>query len=261
MLSSDITERLKKLAGARGPLLIATDLDGTLAPIVRQASTARVPAPTLAVLERLSRAARVAIITGRDLNTARRMVPCEGVVVVGSHGLEATLEHPLLPEVDRIGLDAALEQVEQQVISSVPSAYLHVERKAISTAFHYRQRPELEEPLRRALNGLPPGLRLREGRMVLEVLPDTKGGKDLALRALCGHFRAKSLMVMGDDLTDVGMFRAAIALRGENVHVVLAGVSGETETPREIQDLSDIFLSSTVEAQEALETVARALGV
>lgn len=261
MLNSDTIEVLRKLASARGPLLVATDLDGTLAPIVKQASSARVPAATLAVLERLSTAARVAVITGRDLNTARRMVSCDGVVVVGSHGLEASLEHPLLPEVDRIGLDAALEQVEQQVISLVPSAYLHVERKAISTAFHYRQRPELEEPLRKALSNLPPGLRLREGRMVLEVLPDARGGKDLALRALCSHFRAKSLMVMGDDLTDVGMFRAANALRAEGVYVVLVGVSGEGETPNEIRELSDIFLSSPTEALEALETVARALGV
>jgi len=260
MLTSDTLEKLKKLAAARGPLLVATDLDGTLSPIVRQAAAARVPAQTLIVLERLATMARVAVITGRDLNTARRMVPCDGVVVVGSHGLEASLEHPLLPDVDRIGLDAALEQVEQRVISAVPGAYLHVERKAISTAFHFRQRPELEEPLRKALSDLPPGLRLREGRMVLEVLPNARGGKDLALRALCSHFRAKSLLVMGDDLTDVGMFKAAVALRDDGLYVLLAGVSGDGETPKEIQDLSDVFLNSTTEALEALETVTKALG-
>ncbi len=261
MLSLAAIEQLRTLANARGPLLIATDLDGTLAPIVAHAADARVPAATLAVLDRLANAAKVAVITGRDLNTARRMVPCEGVVVIGSHGLEATFANELLPAVDRLRLGAALERVEQKVISAVPSAYLHVERKAISTAFHYRQTPELEHQLRNALETLPDGLRIREGRMVLEVLPDARGGKDLALAALMKHFKARSLLVMGDDATDAAMFRTALTLAPDGVHVLLAGVSGGAETPAEIAELSDVLLRGTDEALEALETIARALGV
>jgi trehalose 6-phosphate phosphatase len=260
MLSLAAIEQLRSLAAARGPLLIATDLDGTLAPIVTQASDARVPAQTLAVLDRLATVARVAVITGRDLNTARRMVPVEGVVVVGSHGLEASIETDLLPGVDRIALGSALERVEQRVISAVPSAFLQVERKAISTAFHYRKTPDLEGPLRAALGDLPPGLRLREGRMVLEVLPDARGGKDRALEALARQLRVHSLLVMGDDDTDAAMFQAALRLAPGGVHVLIAGVSSGDETPREIADLADVLLRSTDEVREALETVARALG-
>jgi trehalose 6-phosphate phosphatase len=261
MLTLAAIEQVRALANARGPLLIATDLDGTLAPIVERAAEARVPPGTLAVLERLSGAARVAVITGRDLNTARRMVPVKDVAIVGSHGLEASFDNTLLPGVDRVALSAALEQVEQQVISAVPTSFLHIERKAISTAFHYRKAPELEEQLRKELAVLPEGLRLREGRMVLEVLPNAQGGKDRALTALAKQYRAKSLMVLGDDATDVAMFRAAIDLGKAGAHVLLAGVSGGGETPPEIDELSDILLRSTDEALEALETVARALGV
>ena len=167
----------------------------------------------------------------------------------------------LEPGVDRIALGAALERVEQRVVSAVPSAFLHVERKAISTAFHYRRTPELEPQLRAVLADLPAGLRLREGRMVLEVLPDARGGKDLALRALAKQYKTRSMLVMGDDETDAGMFRAALQLAPEGVHVLLAGVSGGPETPPEIAELSDILLRSTDEALEALETIARALGV
>lgn len=262
MLGLDAIEQYKALAAARGPLLVATDLDGTLAPIVAHASEARVPPGTLAVLERLCGAAKVAVITGRDLNTARRMVPVEGVVVVGSHGLEASFDDPLIPGVDRVALSAALENIEQRVISACPSSYLHIERKAISTAFHFRTAPDLEENLRLALDPLPEGLRLREGRMVLEVLPDARGGKDLALAALVRQLRTRSLLVMGDDATDVGMFRTALELaRTDGVHVLLTGVSGGPETPPEISELADIVVRSTEEALEGLETVARALGV
>ncbi|MBK6562361.1 trehalose-phosphatase [Candidatus Amarobacter glycogenicus] len=262
MLNLAAIEQFRGLAAARGPLLVATDLDGTLAPIVAHASEARVPPGTLAVLDRLSQAAKVAVITGRDLNTARRMVPVEGVVVVGSHGLEASFDDPLIPGVDRVALSAALEAIEQRVISACPSSYLHIERKAISTAFHFRTAPDLEPGLRQALATLPEGLRLREGRMVLEVLPDARGGKDIALSALTRQLRARALLVMGDDATDVAMFRAALSLaQTERVHVMLVGVSGGAETPPEITELSDVVVRSTEEALEGLETVARALGV
>ena len=261
MLSLAAIEQFRALALARGPLLVATDLDGTLAPIVEQAGEARVPGATLAVLERLANVAKVAVITGRDLNTARRMVPGQNIIVVGSHGLEATIDHNLIPAVDRAAVGAALERVEQRVMSAVPAAYLYVERKAVSTAFHFRKAPALEPRLRAALQELPQGLRLREGRMVLEVLPDARAGKDQALAALARYFKVRSLLVIGDDATDAAMFRTALALaRDGGAHVLLAGVSGGEETPGEIAELSDVLLRSTDEVREAIETVARALG-
>lgn len=261
MLSADETKRLREVAHARGPLLIATDLDGTLAPIVDDPLSAHVPESALAVLDRLSTTARVAVVTGRDLNTARRMVPCEGVTIVGSHGLEPSFDSPLLPGVDRLKLAPALEGIEQRVISQVPGVYLHIERKAISTAFHFRTAPHLEPALRKALDPLPKELRIREGRMVIEVLPNEQGGKDRALTALVQHFKAKSLVTMGDDRTDVGMFRAAIAERDNGTTVLVCGVAGGEETPPGILEHADIMLDSTEAAREALETIARALGV
>ena len=109
---------------------------------------------------------------------------------------------------------------------------------------------------------MPEGLRLRDGRMVLEVIPDARGGKDAALTALARHLRCKAMLVMGDDATDVAMFRAALALaRDEGMHLVLAGVASGPETPPEIVELADVVLRSTEEALEGLETLARALGV
>lgn len=261
MLDPDVAELIRATAAARGPLLLATDLDGTLAPIVPRANDARVPPGVLEVLERLTQRAKVAVVTGRDLNTARRMVPCDGVLIAGSHGLEATFTDELLPNVDRIALGIALERVERRVLSRVPSVYVHVEHKAISTAFHYRDAPELEERLRAALEDLPAGLRLRDGRRVLEVLPDAEGGKDRALQALLHHFKPRSLIVLGDDRTDAAMFRAALAQRAAGLTVLVVGVSGGEETPPEIVDLAGVMLPSPAEAHEALELVAKTLGV
>jgi hydroxymethylpyrimidine pyrophosphatase-like HAD family hydrolase len=98
--------------------------------------------------------------------------------------------------------------------------------------------------------------------MVLEVIPDARGGKDLAITALAKHVKCKSLLAMGDDATDVAMFRAALELaKADGIHVLLAGVSGGPETPPEIIELADVVLRNTSEALEGLETLARALGV
>jgi hypothetical protein len=67
---------------------------------------------------------------------------------------------------------------------------------------------------------------------------------------------------MGDDLTDVAMFRAAIGMvKSDGMHVLVAGVAGGQETPEEITELADVLVRSTEEALEGLETLARALGV
>lgn len=261
MLSDEAIARIRELAHARGPLLVATDLDGTLAPIVQDPTNAIVPEPALTVLERLAPVCRVTILTGRDLNTARRMVRCEDVTIIGSHGLEPSFDSPLLPGVDRTRLAPALELAEQRVLSAVPAAYRHIERKSISTAFHYRTAPHLETGLRLALTDLPEGLRVREGRMVLEVVPDARGGKDLALTAVVSHFKAKSVITLGDDLTDVAMFRAAIAERNLGQTVLVCGIDSGDETPPDIRTLSDVLLRSTDAAREALDILAGALGV
>ena len=112
---------------------------------------------------------------------------------------------------------------------------MRVERKARSVAFHYRADPSLAAPLREALGELPEGLRIQPGRLVLEVLP-AGGGKDTALAALIERFRPRSLLVLGDDLTDVAMFEAAQAWGGREL--VLA-VEGGSETPPEVVGAAD----------------------
>ena len=259
MLAPETVRALRELAAAPGPLLVASDLDGTLAPIVPDPASVRVPRETLAVLARLAVVTPVAVVTGRDLETARRLVPVEGVTIMGSHGFESSLEDGV-PGVDPMKLAIALETVEAAVEAAVPSPLLHVEHKAVSTAFHYRAAPELEPKLRAALAELPRGVRLREGRMVIEVIPDAEGGKGPALTFLAGRFGARALYAMGDDLTDVEMFGAAASLRERGARVLLAGISGGDETPPGIIAAADLMLASTDEGREALEVLAEALG-
>ncbi len=231
-LDAALAGRLRALARAPGPLLVASDLDGTLAPIVPRPEDARIPPATLAALGRLAGVARVAVVTGRDLATARALAPVAGLEFVASHGYEASFEAAALPTPDP-ALPARLEALARSVESRFAGTALRVERKARSVAFHYRADPALAGPLLAALAALPAGVRLQAGRLVLEALP-AGAGKDVALAALVERFRPRSVLALGDDLTDVAMLQAARALESKGAQALALAVAGGAETPAEV---------------------------
>lgn len=239
-LDPALAQRLRELARGPAPVLVASDLDGTLAPIVPRPEDARIPPATLTVLEQLATAAHVAIVTGRDLATARILAPVPGVEFVASHGHEASFATSTLPGAGA-ALPGPLERLARNVEARFAGADLRVERKARSVAFHYRADPSLAAPLREALEELPEGLRIQPGRLVLEVLP-AGGGKGTALAALIERFRPRSLLVLGDDLTDVAMFEAAAGLREQGADVLVLAVEGASETPPEVVGAGDALV-------------------
>ncbi len=258
MLDEALAQRARELASGPKPLLIATDLDGTLAPIVPDPADARVPDETLAILAQLTAHANVAVVTGRDLHTARLLVPVSGVVFVASHGLEASFDSNLLPQVELPTLSRQLDLLAAAVGRRFTDTGLRIERKSVSVAFHYRADPALLTPLQEALAELPPGLDLQAGKMVLEAVP-RGAGKDAALAALVARFAPRSLLVLGDDLTDIAMFRAAERLRPAGANILIAGVAGGAEAPAEIAALADALLASPAEAGHFLAAVASSL--
>ncbi len=246
-LDAALARRLRELARGPSPLLVASDLDGTLAPIVPRPEDARVPPATLAALGQLAQVAHVAVVTGRDLATVRALVPV-AVEFVASHGHEASFHAPTLPAAGA-SLAEGLEELARSLETRFEGRPLRVERKARSVAFHYRADPSLARPLREALAELPEGFRLQPGRLVLEVLP-AGAGKDVALAALVERFRPGSLLALGDDLTDVAMLEAARALRAEGLLVFALAIEGGTETPPEVVAAGD-----AVVGQEQVEGV------
>ena len=198
------------------------------------------------------------MVTGRDLHTARLLVPVSGVVFVASHGLEASFDSNLLPQVELPTLSRQLDLLAAAVGRRFTDTGLRIERKSVSVAFHYRADPALLTPLQEALAELPPGLDLQAGKMVLEAVP-RGAGKDAALAALVARFAPRSLLVLGDDLTDIAMFRAAERLRPAGANILIAGVAGGAEAPAEIAALADALLASPAEAGHFLAAVASSL--
>jgi trehalose 6-phosphate phosphatase len=231
---------LAQLAASPERAAILLDVDGTLAPIVERPEDAGVPPETQAELERLAaRYALVACVSGRASADAATTVGVEGLVYVGTHGLE------LEPEAERWA--GALHEFAAGVTWPV-------EDKGLSVSFHYRgaldeeaARAELESV---AASARAAGLRARFGRKVLELLPPIEANKGTAIRRLLRERELQRALYAGDDTTDLDAFAA---LDGLELAVRVAVASAEG--PPELRAAADLVVPSPA----ALLDVLRAL--
>lgn len=197
-------------------ILIATDFDGTLCPIVEMPSEARLAPVTLEVLRhvRSSRRIVLAAISGRALADVRRRLPLD-IIFAGNHGLEIdgggmAFEHSEARQL-RPSMARACEALTG-ILHQWPSAW--VEDKGMSATLHFRkveqrQHSSLLFAARRAVGAIGRDLALHVGRLALEIRPKVQWDKGRALLYIqekAGPFDA--CICLGDDRTDEAMFRA-----------------------------------------------------
>lgn len=244
------------------PSGLLTDFDGTLSPIVADPELARLVDGADGALAALaSRLAVVAVITGRAARDARRLTGVPGMLVVGNHGvewLEPNTDEPVpAPGAEAIGrrLESALEAVP-----TPPGVFL--ERKGLSATIHYRNASDpsgTRDAILRALAGASGhGVEVREGRMSVELRPRGLGDKGGAAHAIVERHALRGVVVMGDDLTDLDMFRAVAGLRaaGRLRAAIIAVGAADGELPQEVREAADVTLHDPAEAARLLAALS-----
>ncbi|GAC1355863.1 MAG: trehalose-phosphatase [Ktedonobacteraceae bacterium] len=210
---------------AQKPLGLVFDIDGTLSPIVPTPEAAYLYPGVADMLEQLRQHAHVAIMTGRALRDGARIVNVDNVTYIGTHGLEwsdglpTTHEVRIVPEAMRyVEPGQHLLTLVQQHLDSLPGVI--VQRKTVGGTLHYRRAANheqtrmqllalLEEPTRQL------GMRLGEGKMVVEVLAPLAINKGQAIRSYTERLGLRGLVFAGDDRTDLDAVLEAERLRQE----------------------------------------------
>ena len=228
-------DALAELAAIPGEAGLFLDFDGVLAPIVHRPEDAAPPAETRGELERLvGRYALVAVVSGRTSEDVRARLGVDGVVCVGSHGLE------LEPQADR------WRRVLAAFAADAPWPPDEIEVKGLAVAFHFRGRDDERQAVREldAIAGAAreDGLVARYGRKILEVLPPVGSHKGTAVRRLLEERGLRRALAAGDDTTDIDSFAA---LDGLEVAVRVAVAS--EESPSLLVESADLVLESTDE--------------
>jgi trehalose 6-phosphate phosphatase len=232
---------LERLAAEPQLAGLFVDFDGVLAPIVARPDDAYPPPEAREELERLAhRYALVAVVSGRAGDDVRRRVAVDGVVCVGSHGLELDSR----AEMWRTRIDAFADE----------AGWEDTERKGLAVSFHYR-RADDEAAAAAELGQLAElarsaGLVARFGRKVLEVLPPVEANKGTAVRRLLADSNLYRALAAGDDTTDLDAFRA---LDGLELAVRVAVAADES--PPELRAAADIVVGTTQEFLELLRAL------
>jgi trehalose-phosphatase len=205
----DLQSRIDEACQA-AVLLVATDYDGTLAPLVSDPAAAAAHRESIVALKSLAGMAQthVAVISGRSLaDLAQHLPDLDGAHLVGSHGseFEAGFAKPIPPESAKL-LAKLQEQVERIAARSPGTMF---EKKPAGVAFHYRnadpqQAANAVDELLAALDGQP-GLGVRHGKKVVE-LTVVQTDKGRALQSLRQRVGATVTMFVGDDVTDEDAF-------------------------------------------------------
>ncbi|WP_285647861.1 trehalose-phosphatase [Lentzea sp. NBRC 102530] len=225
---------------ARTPhLLVASDYDGTLAPIVDDPALALPLPEAVAALRCLAglHETTTAVISGRALRDLATLSRLPGEVhLVGSHGSEFAVDFVrALPEEARNVLDRVRSEAES-LCQSTPG--LLIELKPASVAFHYRQcSPTTARQLLAHLRSdlcIWDGVQVSEGKAVIEfsVVETDKGH---ALDILRHQVGATAAIFLGDDVTDE---KAFARLSGPDLGIRV-GV-GESLAEHRVADPADV---------------------
>ncbi len=198
------------------PVLVALDLDGTLAPLRDDPAAVRVPPAAGAALDRLAGlGVPLALVSGRGLPDLVRVarVPV-GTRLVGSHGGEAGVVGPGGPVLEPPALtDAAaatLARLTDHLAAVVGPGPARLEHKPLSVVVHTRG-VAAEEAHRVAAAaraaGARAGVDVLAGHDVVElvVVPTSKGAALTRLRTALG-VAPGNLLFAGDDVTDERAF-------------------------------------------------------
>ncbi|PQE01010.1 trehalose-phosphatase [Mycobacterium sp. EPG1] len=223
------------VAARTARLLVASDFDGTLAPIVNNPEDARpLPAAAEALVDLATLpATESALISGRALATLRELSSAPSAVhLVGSHGAE--FESGFSRDIDR-DLLAVITDALRAIAADKPG--VAVETKPASVALHVRNASpsDGEAALAAAWDASSAwDAHITTGKAVLEfaVVSTDKGE---ALDILRGEFDATAVVFFGDDVTDE---KAFVRLRDSDVGVKVG--PGETAARYRVDSPADV---------------------
>lgn len=202
----DPVAALTEVASHR-PLLVVTDFDGTLSPIVADPARAALAEGAELVLSRLSDVpgVHVGVMSGRgfaDLGERVGQVP--GVRLIGSHGAEygAAADASMMDQRDELvrELETLLAPYDEAFLEVKPvSASVHTRRMADRAAAASLREQVLAGP------GSVVGRTAKAGKEVVEIAV-VEADKGVALRRLADEVGAAAIIYLGDDVTDEDAF-------------------------------------------------------
>jgi trehalose 6-phosphate phosphatase len=240
------------------PAGLLSDIDGTLSRIALDPAAAEIePLIKASLLELMSILDVVGVVTGRSPVEASQLVGLDGVIYMGNHGIERLENGEVVVAGGAAQFVEPLKRVLDSTRAQIDEPLVYFENKGVTGSIHYRNAPDPAAAREQILRAVTPlvereGLRLSQGRMVVELRPPIDLNKGTALQSVVDETGVRSILFMGDDVTDLDAMRAVKQLREDGKTSGLSiGVIGP-ETPEAVAREADRVV-------EGVEGVSRLL--
>jgi trehalose-phosphatase len=283
----EIEAALRALVGARPPLLVIADFDGTLAVGTRDPAAAVIhPRSQRALRALASLGARqpgrllVVVLTGRIVADVAARTRVGGIEYHGDHGLQharlarGARAEAITPSIDPV-FDVHRDPAEALAAGVTAElgrpSWLFVERKGPSVAFHVRQAEDVQAARAAVVEaigaiehrlGLVHDLVHYRGRSVVDLRPRDAGGKREAVERLVAAHRPGGMISLGDEMSDIDAFEAVIAARTAEPRMVgltVAVHGAGRPAPAELRERADLVLAGAPQVGTLLAGLARRL--
>jgi trehalose-phosphatase len=244
-------------------LLLLSDYDGTLTPIVSRPDEAKLSPGARKKLHALAAkpGCGVGIISGRSLSEVRALVGVEEIYYAGNHGLE--IEGPHFQFIHPVAKAARseIQALGRQLSSTLADIQgVIVEDKGLSLSVHYRlvkqEQEDLVAELVRQVTSpwlIERKVRVTAGKKVWEVRPPIDWHKGEAVETVRSQISLQLnlgqllTIYLGDDATDEDAFRIIHRPQGWSIFVGQENAASH----------ADYFLSSTTEVMTFLSRLLR----
>ena len=216
------------------------DIDGTLAPFQINPEHSFIPQTTLDVIKKITKLnIPVIAVTGRDVDTASKLLHPIEVPIAGLHGLDIYFDsgNYIRPDLSSINF----KKLKQDITKNCDKhPELLIEDKGYSIALHYRKNPNLENNainIMQRINLNYPQLKINRGKFVVELIPN-QADKGRAIKTILNHLDLPAVLpiFIGDDLTDESGFTYINQQSGLSIKVG----PGETQAKYRLKDIDNV---------------------
>ena len=263
--ASSVASAIAPLTADRSQTALLFDVDGTLAPIVRDPQTSNVPELTRRLLMDCQTIyGLVGCVSGRQAKEARRIVGIGSLPYSGNHGLELLPRGAHEPTVNAEA-EAWTDRVQAAARETIPQLReetgLRIEDKGPIVALHWRGLDDevaaeaVAEQI--AEHAKAEGLLIHRGRSVIELRAPVTSNTGDAVHALLDVASVSNALYVGDDRTDLDAFRSLRALQheGQLIEVLCVGVRSD-QTPSELLAEADLLVDGTEGVNSLLSALA-----
>jgi trehalose 6-phosphate phosphatase len=248
---------LQTLRAGRDSHALFLDVDGTLIDIAPRPESVHVPDALPALLSGLHRylGGALALVSGREISDLDQLMSPVASPCAGAHGAQIRLTAGAVPTTSQ-SVQPLPDTLRAELAQIASDDKLLIEDKTYSVAIHYRDSPQLQEPLRQKIESTLDGAtgeelrpQLMAGKMIYEIKYNTfDKGTALDVFLADAPFAGRRPVVIGDDTTDEYAFSRALDHGGMTFSVgrALTGAGAVFESPEQVRQTLQQLLAEAL---------------